>query len=260
MKDDGKEKPGVLIYFDIREPLAELEMDERGELFTAMLDYAADGVEPSFDNKVLRIAWAIVKRGIDKDDEAYRTTVIRRTYAVYCREEKKAERTPLTFDEWHHMISSDITGDQVISHDIARYPTTTTTTTPTTTTTTTTTINNKGSAPPAPPADPPKGKRFVKPTLEEVAAYIREKGYAVDPERFYSYYESCGWQVKGRSMRDWKAAVSYWNTRDRQTAASSPPAPAPQRKGNYFQQSASTRSMSWEEWEANGIEAGEEDT
>lgn len=260
MKDDGKEKPGVLIYFDIREPLEILNMEQRGELLTAILDYAADGIAPTFEDSLLRMAWTIVRRGIDRDDTQYRTTILRRKYAAYCRYEKEADRTPLAFDEWLHESDDDVPAStcmQVNAHASISMPTTTstTTTTSTSTTTPTTTINNKGSAPPAEPADPPKGKRFIKPTLEEVTAYIREKGYAVDPERFYAYYESCGWQVKGRSMRDWKAAIVYWNTRDKQPTAA--PAPAAPRKGAYFQTGA--QSMSWEEWEANGIEIDEED-
>lgn len=259
MKDDGKEKPGVLIYFDIREPLEILNMEQRGELLTAILDYAADGIAPTFEDSLLRMAWTIVRRGIDRDDSQYRTTILKRKYAIYCRYEKEAGRTPVVFNEWINMDDDEQSCIHVNTHEHTCIPTTTTTSTSTSTststTTPTTTINNKGSAPPAEPADPPKGKRFIKPTLEEVTAYIREKGYAVDPERFYAYYESCGWQVKGRSMRDWKAAIVYWNTRDKQPTAA--PAPAAPRKGAYFQTGA--QSMSWEEWEAQGIEVDEED-
>ena len=49
-----------------------------------------------------------------------------------------------------------------------------------------------------------------RPTLEEVRAYISEKGYPVDAERFYSYYESNGWKVGKNPMKNWKAAVATW--------------------------------------------------
>lgn len=66
--------------------------------------------------------------------------------------------------------------------------------------------NNKGDKS---PASAPK-KKFVKPTVEEVAAYIREKHYNVDAQRFIDYYDSNGWKVGKNPMRNWKAAVSTW--------------------------------------------------
>ena len=59
------------------------------------------------------------------------------------------------------------------------------------------------------------GARFAKPTLEEVQAYITEKGYSVDAERFVDYYESNGWKVGKNAMKDWKAAVRNWNKTDK---------------------------------------------
>ena len=53
-------------------------------------------------------------------------------------------------------------------------------------------------------------RRFTPPTREEVAAYIAEKGYRVDPDRWMAYYESNGWKVGRNPMKDWKAAVVTW--------------------------------------------------
>lgn len=56
-----------------------------------------------------------------------------------------------------------------------------------------------------------KSKRFKAPTVEEVRAYILEKGYSVDAESFVDYYTSKGWVVGKSPMKDWKAAVRTWN-------------------------------------------------
>jgi len=56
----------------------------------------------------------------------------------------------------------------------------------------------------------PRRKAFVKPTLEEVAAYCRERGNRVDPQAWFDHYESNGWRVGASPMRDWKAAVRTW--------------------------------------------------
>lgn len=66
-----------------------------------------------------------------------------------------------------------------------------------------------------------KPKRFVKPTVEEVAAYCAERKNGVDAERFVDFYESKGWKVGNTPMKDWKAAVRNWENRDKANAAPS---------------------------------------
>lgn len=56
--------------------------------------------------------------------------------------------------------------------------------------------------------------RFVKPSVEGVAAYCREKGYGIDAQRFVDYYDSNGWKVGKNPMQDWKATVRSWARRD----------------------------------------------
>lgn len=68
-----------------------------------------------------------------------------------------------------------------------------------------------------------KKKRFEKPTLEEVEAYIREQGYDIDPHTFFDYYEACGWTVgKNKPMKDWKASIRYWVSSRKQNSYSKP--------------------------------------
>lgn len=56
----------------------------------------------------------------------------------------------------------------------------------------------------------PKTKRFVKPTVEEIAAYCKERGNSVSPDDFFNFYESKGWLIGKSPMKDWKAAVRTW--------------------------------------------------
>ena len=55
---------------------------------------------------------------------------------------------------------------------------------------------------------------FVKPTFEECMAYAQEKGYQWNIERFFNYYESNGWRVGQNPMKNWKAAMRTWNTKE----------------------------------------------
>ena len=54
-------------------------------------------------------------------------------------------------------------------------------------------------------ADKPPA-RFVPPTVEEVAEYVRERGSKVDPQGFIDFYEAKGWKIGKTPMKDWKAA------------------------------------------------------
>ena len=58
---------------------------------------------------------------------------------------------------------------------------------------------------------------FQQPTVEEVRAYCQERGNNVDPERFVAYYEANGWVQgnRGKPIKDWKAAVRYWEQNER---------------------------------------------
>ena len=60
-----------------------------------------------------------------------------------------------------------------------------------------------------------KTKRFSPPTVEEVKAYCLEHGYNVDAERFVDFYSSKGWLVGKTKMKDWKAAVRSWHSRNK---------------------------------------------
>lgn len=62
-----------------------------------------------------------------------------------------------------------------------------------------------------------KRKRFIPPTLEEVAAYCNERHNSVNPSAFVDFYSANGWvQGRGKPIRDWKAAVRTWERRDKE--------------------------------------------
>lgn len=64
---------------------------------------------------------------------------------------------------------------------------------------------------------PSPRSRSPHPTVEEVTAYCIEQGYsAVDPQRFVDYYTANGWKVGKNPMKDWKAAVRGWESREKE--------------------------------------------
>lgn len=60
----------------------------------------------------------------------------------------------------------------------------------------------------------PSSRRFTPPSVDEVAAYCRERGNGVDAQRFVDFYASKGWKVGSAGMKDWRAAVRNWERQD----------------------------------------------
>lgn len=130
-------RPGIMLYFDILEPIRVLPDEDKGRLLVAMLEYGKEGIVPEFEG-MLALAWGFVKPKIDKDKEEYDRTILKRQYATYCRDRKKRGEAEVGFDEWLSMVTNDNQDNHMISHDTKWYPTTTTSTTTNTTTSTTT--------------------------------------------------------------------------------------------------------------------------
>lgn len=61
-----------------------------------------------------------------------------------------------------------------------------------------------------------EGKRFTRPTVDEVRAYCKENNLMVSAERFMDYYDANGWKVGRNPMKDWKATCRNWAKRDKE--------------------------------------------
>ena len=204
----AQQKPGVMLYFELRPSLRRLSSRERLALYDAIMDYGEWGVVPDFTGK-LAVAWDFVQPKLDRDDEAYLRNVQQRRYALYARECKRDGAEPLSYKEWR--VSKDSEAERPTSGDNGSYPSTN---------------SNPNSNPdpnPNPNPDPTSccydnaaGKpprqpqRLIPPTVEEVRAYAAQRGDFLDPEAFMDYYTANGWKVGRNPMKDWKAAVRTW--------------------------------------------------
>ena len=54
------------------------------------------------------------------------------------------------------------------------------------------------------------------PALDEVLDYCRENGMSVNGETFWNFYQAVGWQVGSRPIRDWRAQLRVWASRESQ--------------------------------------------
>lgn len=144
-------RPGIMLYFDILEPIKVLPDADKGRLLVAMLEYGQTGKAPAFEG-MLELAWGFVKPKIDKDEAEYNLSVLRRQFATVCRERKRKGEPEITFDEWLKTnVNLDNQRPSMMTNDNQWYPTTTTTpstntsiTTPTTTAAAATTSTTKG--------------------------------------------------------------------------------------------------------------------
>jgi hypothetical protein len=69
---------------------------------------------------------------------------------------------------------------------------------------------------------------FVKPTVEEIEAFCRQRNKGIKGQEFFDHYETRGWVVgKNQTpMKDWQAAVRTWEGNKNGLQASSSQRPA----------------------------------
>lgn len=114
-------KPGSMLYHDNINALKHLSNEELGRLFMAILEYGRDGTLPQFEG-ALAMAWAFIKPKLDRDDQRYKDTVARSTYAAFCREVKKRGLAKVSREAWDDMSIDE--RHQLLSSDVTGYPTT----------------------------------------------------------------------------------------------------------------------------------------
>ena len=80
---------------------------------------------------------------------------------------------------------------------------------------------------------------FKKPTIEEIDSYCLERKNSITGEKFYNYYESVGWFIGKKKMKDWKACVRTWEEKNKNSP--------PQQYGKQFNNYQDTQLVKTEE-------------
>lgn len=199
-------KPGVMFYFEIRPCIKRLTLEEKGQLFEAILDYGEYGAIPEVGGAV-GVAWDFIQQRLDRDTGRYDEKVEQTKYAVAVREAKKRGIQLPAFDKWR--LLSDEDRERLLSDDNERHPNSTTIST-----SNSTSISNSKDNIESMADKSHTRQRFSPPSVEDVREYCKEKGYNVDPDRFVDYYTSNGWKVGRNQMKDWKAAVRSWERKE----------------------------------------------
>ena len=202
-------KKSCVIYDSWGILIKELPDDMAGGLIKMVLEYAFDGSTNPSPSASINAMFAMIKDKMDDDIVAYEEVINKRSEAAKkrwnnnppmqndanactCIKENANAQNCMQMDA---VSVSDSVSDNVSPSEIKK--------------------------------ENAHARKFVKPTLEDVKSYCRERNNGVNPEAFIDFYESKGWKVGNQPMKDWKASVRNWERRDN---SSGPPA-AGNRKG-----------------------------
>lgn len=117
-------RPGIMIYFDILEPVRMLSDADKGRLLVAMLEYGRDGVVPELEGP-LGIVWSFIQPKIDRDEENYDASKLQRQYAAFCKKRKKIWMPRISFDDW--VVMTEDERQRAVDPVASRNPSTSTT-------------------------------------------------------------------------------------------------------------------------------------
>ena len=179
-------------YLDAIEPLGDAE---RGRLFTSLLTYARTGEAPQLGGNE-RFLFPMMRAQLDRDIAAMAGVSEARSKAAKASKSSKCEQIQQMQANVANAYKSNKDEDKDEDKDKDD--------------------DKKGNG--------ARAARFTPPSVEEVAAYCRERGNGVDAARFVDFYSSKGWMVGKTKMKDWKAAVRNW---ERSSDAKATPAKKP---------------------------------
>ena len=178
------------VFTDFLQDMEPLSFEERGRLFSAMLQYADNGTEPEMNGNE-RFLWGTAKKQIDAQRESYERQCKQNKINITSRYESLRNDTNRNESIRTNTKVYDSLQEQEQEQEQDKE-----------------TLSNESVKKEAP--------CFRPPTEEEVRQYVEEKHFQVDPGRFCAHYSANGWKVGKAPMKDWKAAVLYWEVADRE--------------------------------------------
>lgn len=160
-----------VFYRSFRDAIEEMTDENKLATLLAICDYALYGVEPILKDAMARAVFTVARPSIDSNNAK----------RVGGKKGGRPKKETIGFSEENLRFSKNESTVSV-SESVAE------------------------SGAGAPAGKPPTRSRFVPPTVEQVAEYVRSRGSSVDPQGFIDFYESKGWMIGRTPMKDWKAA------------------------------------------------------
>lgn len=180
-------QPGIVLYrLEYASIRGKLSLEQKGELLDALMDFSETGEEYQGGDPYVSMAFSFFSAAIQRSAEEYerkcqknRENVGKRWHKDDGQDTDEYDRIPDDTDEYDREQTKRIQTEQIESKRKTKRTRTV----------------------------------FVPPSIDEVAAYCRERGNGIDADRFVTYYQARGWEMSnGRRMKDWKAAVRTWES------------------------------------------------
>ena len=192
---------GILLRTEHLRGLRMLEARQVGELVLALFADAGEGEMPELDD-LTRVVFELIAPSVRRANDAYASRC-----AVNAENGRKGGRPRKRVSASLLEAVEEATGFSEQSEN------------PNETKRSETELTDSPHIPPSGERAAGTGRGFVRPSVEEVQAYCRERGNAIRADRFVDYYAAQGWKLSnGRPLRDWKAAVRNWESREKTDA------------------------------------------
>ena len=180
---------GFICHDDYLAKTAKLTDEEVGRLFRALMAYHATGEEKEITGREW-LAFDFIREDIDRAEKAH-DEKCRQNRRNRMGETVDDPQPPKTDDNERQRSSTDVNDGQR-----------------------STTYKDKDKEKEK-DNDKDNNKRerrtFTPPTVEEVAAYCKERNNGIDAEYFVAYYENRKWELSnGKKMANWHLAIVTW--------------------------------------------------
>ena len=182
-------RDSFVFYKSFYEAINNLEKEDQLEVYNAICEYSLNENIPETITGVAKAMFILMKPNIDSANARYKASVENGKKGGRPRKNKKLEKPNNNLDETQQEPKSNL-NDNVDDN----------------------VYDNK--------KENNKRKNFIKPILEEVQKYCEERKNGIDAEKFVDYYDSIGWLVGKKPMKDWKACVRTWEKKEKEAKVS----------------------------------------
>lgn len=180
------------LFTNFLQTLGELQDDEVGRLFRAMLKYAEDGSEPVLCGNE-RFVWGAAKLHMDMASKYSERKSAAGSIGGSNDKQTQANASKYKQEQ------ANASNDKLKEKKRKEYKE----------------ILSKEST---------KKEEFIIPSLEEVKAYVLSTGLHMDAEDFYDYYSSKHWKTSNgkEPMKDWQLTARRWARREKKFHGNAP--------------------------------------
>jgi hypothetical protein len=209
----AENKKSFVLYADYIGMVKELTDDEAGMLFKHILAYVND-TNPECDNRLVNIAFALIKAQLKRDLSNWQTIREKRVLAGSIGGTNKAAKQNV----------ANVANATSAKQNVANVAVTVTDTV--NVNVTDNVIENTGLSSSVPEVHPSnykpvlEKKIFTAPEIDDVIKVMSEKlddfTAMAQAQLFINHYESNGWKVGKNKMQNWKAAAAGWISRMKQ--------------------------------------------